>query len=200
MYKFRLKGKKETFKTLNLVQCNNNAVEVRISLLKSKSLRLLLHGLSEWEKTMPSLLTESIRAGHMQPMLLPPSGCSGYCRCPSTNQHSREVGIWQRRFDLTQLCLWRQAPLWPDNYLKHLHRWWQSIRWGLITQYTAVVTHNSRYSLRCDYNKAISTPKPQKHSFTMFRPTCCASSHFSLFSSSRRLLIIWKKFCGEKKL
>lgn len=105
--------------------------------------------LREWEKTMPSPLTESMRAGHMLPMLLPPSGCSGYCKCPSTNQHSREVGIWQRRFDLTQPCLWRQAPLWPDNYLKHLHRWWQSIRWGLITQYTAAEWHTTPDTL-CD--------------------------------------------------
>lgn len=105
--------------------------------------------LREWEKTMPSPLTESMRAGHMPPMLLPPSGCSGYCKCPSTNQHSREVGIWQRRFDLTQPCLWRQAPLWPDNYLKHLHRWWQSIRWGLITQYTAAEWHTTPDTL-CD--------------------------------------------------
>lgn len=29
--------------------------------------------------------------------------------------------------------------------------------------------------------------------------TCCASSHFSLFSSSRRLLTIWKKFWKFKK-
>lgn len=68
------------------------------------------------------------------------------------------------------------------------------------TIYSRSVTHNTRYSPQCDYNKAISTPKPQKHSLETFRPTCCASSHFSLFSSSRRLLMIWKKFCGEKKL
>lgn len=104
--------------------------------------------LREWEETMPSRLTESTKAGHMLPMLLPPSGCRGYCRCPSTNQHSREVGIWQRRFDLTQPSLWRQAPLWPDNYLKHLHWWWQSIRWGLITQYTATEWHTTSDALR----------------------------------------------------
>lgn len=65
----------------------------------------------EREKTMRHRLRmSSAGAGRLLPVLLPSSGRSWYCACPSTNHHSRQVCVWQRELNLTQLCLWRQPP------------------------------------------------------------------------------------------